>query len=114
MLQTLRAAGFLSFVGLLGLVLNRTIRGRVCGLVWELDFLLHEKARVEGLGTSVGGVGCSFDSFTNLRLTTARSLPSSQIGWSQIALSPGLHHFIYKWSLLVLPPMGFSLVAALL
>ena len=109
----MRAAGFLGVVSLLGCVSNRTVFGCVCGSFWKLDLFL-ERTRVVCSGGVVAGVGCLVDSFTNFRLTTSRSLPSSQIGWSQIELSPGLHHFICKWSLLVFPPMGFSLVAALL
>ena len=112
-LQALRAAGFLGVVGILGPVSNRTVFGYEWGSFWKLEHLFLERTRVV-CGGVVAGVVCLVDSFTNFLLTTSRSLPSSQIGWSQIALSPGLHHFICKWSLLVLPLMGFSLVAALL
>ena len=109
-LQTLRAAEILSLDGLL--VLNRMFFGYVCGVLWKQDIVLLERARVIGSCLLVSEVGCLLISYTNLCLTTSSSLPPSQVGISQIILSPGLHQSIHRWSLLVLPPMGLSLVAA--
>ena len=109
----MRAAGFLGVVGLLRLVSNRTVFGCVWGSFWKLDVLFRERTRVVCSGI-IAGVCCLVDSCTNFRLTTSRSLPTSQTGWSQIELSPGLHHFMCRWSRLVFPPMGLSLVAVLM
>ena len=112
-LQTLRAAGFLVFVCLLGPESKRMRFGCVCGDLWKHDLVFLERASVVGRCFLVSAVGL-FNSYTNFRLTTSSSLPASQVGLSQISLSTGLHQSIQRWSLLVLPPMGSSLVAALL
>jgi hypothetical protein len=79
-LHTLKAAGFLGVVGLLGRVSKRTVFGCGCGFFWKLDNLFLERTRVVCSGCLVAGVGCLVDSFTNFLLTASRSLPSSQIG----------------------------------
>ena len=119
LLQAFKAAGkHGDVVGLLGLKSNRTVRGHVCGTKWKLVldlvivWVLHERAI---LVRKLGAVSLVLTLFTNFGLQINRPLPISQsTALSQIELSPGLHHFIHRWSRFVFPPIGFAFVAFLL